>query len=358
MKYFMPILLFIFFLPAIALAQTDTPPASQDGLRLVTSPLPISLVTEPGTTVTTQLKVKNAGLAPETLRIDIMKFNAYEDTGKPALMDLDPTDSFDDWVTFSEPTFTVAPEEWKTVTVSFAVPPEAAFGYYYAFVFTRATDEQPLAPKQTAVVGGTATLVLLEARVPGAKREIAVTQFAADQRVYEFLPTRFTISLKNTGNVHVAPRGNIFLSDWRGKAVALLEVNEGKGNILPNSTRTFESLWSDGFPVYTPLIENGAVVLDENNQPKLELRWDWQQASKLRFGKYTAKLLLVYDDGTRDIPIEGVVSFWVMPWRLFLATLFIALFFFIGLRSTIIKLWRSLFNQPPPPSSSVPASGA
>jgi hypothetical protein len=29
-------------------------------------------------------------------------------------------------------------------------------------------------------------------------------------------------------------------------------------------------------------------------------------------------MLLVYDDGTRDVPIEGAVSFWVMPWRLIL----------------------------------------
>jgi ABC-type glycerol-3-phosphate transport system permease component len=41
----------------------------------------------------------------------------------------------------------------------------------------------------------------------------------------------------------------------------------------------------------------------------------------LRFGKYTAKMLLVFDDGARDVPIEGVVSFWVIPWRLFIAAI-------------------------------------
>ena len=34
--------------------------------------------------------------------------------------------------------------------------------------------------------------------------------------------------------------------------------------------------------------------------------------------KYQAKLLLVYDDGKRDIPLEGTVEFWVVPWRLVL----------------------------------------
>ena len=27
-------------------------------------------------------------------------------------------------------------------------------------------------------------------------------------------------------------------------------------------------------------------------------------------------MTLVYDDGTKDVPIEGEVSFWVVPWGL------------------------------------------
>lgn len=339
----MPLFRFL-LLPLLLIA---FPVSAQEGsLRLVSSPLPISLVTEPGKTVTTQLKVKNAGTETERLKIDILKFNAYEESGKPALMDLDPTDTFDDWVSFSEREFALTPEEWKTVTVTFTVPETAAFGYYYAFVFSRSNEDTELRSQQTAVVGGTATLVLLEARVPDAKREVTLSEFSTDKKVYEFLPTRFTVFLKNTGNVHVAPRGNIFLSDWKGKEVALLEVNEAKGNILPNSTRVFESDWKDGFPVYEPKIENGAVVLDEAGNQTFDLVWDFEQASKLRFGKYNAKILLIYDDGTRDIPIEGYVSFWVIPWRIVGVGIFVALFFFIGIRSTLVKVWRKFFPLP------------
>ncbi|MFZ1627159.1 MAG: hypothetical protein WAT81_05150 [Candidatus Moraniibacteriota bacterium] len=318
--------------------------AQEDSLRIVTSPLPISLVTEPGTSISTELKVKNAGTEPETLKIDILKFSAYEDTGKPELADLEPTDEFVKWVTFSEPTFTALPEEWKTVTATFNVPKEASFGYYYAFVFTRVKDQGDLAPQQTAVVGGTATLVLLEARIPGAKREITVTEFSTDKTVYEFLPVNFTVSLKNAGNVHVAPRGNIFLSQGSNKDIALLELNPGKGSILPESTRVFDTDWADGFPVYEETIENGQVVLDETGAQTYRLTWDFKNASKLRFGKYTATMLLIYDDGTRDIPIEGVVSFWVMPWRLIVGAFFIAIFFLIGMKSTLSKIWRRLFS--------------
>lgn len=332
----------VFFLfPAFSFAQS-----SPTGLRLITSPLPINIVTEPGQTVSTELKVKNGGTGPETLRIDLMKFKAYEEGGKPQLLEREPTDDFLNWVTFSESSFTLAPDEWKTVTATFVVPTTASFGYYYAFVFSRATDGEQVDQKQTALVGGTAVLVLLEARVADAKREVAVAEFSVDKKFYEFLPATFTVKLKNTGNVHIAPRGNIFINQGSTKDIAILEVNSEKGNILPESNRIFNATWEDGFPRYVAKIEDGKTLMDEENNPVLELKWDWNDASKLRFGKYTATLLLIYDDGTHDIPIEGELSFWVLPWRLLIALFIISLFFFIGIRSTVQKIWHKVFRKP------------
>ncbi|MBP7060581.1 MAG: hypothetical protein KBA91_01210 [Candidatus Moranbacteria bacterium] len=336
-SFFLLSALFLFLIASpLAHAQTD------DGLRLITSPLPISLSGEPGTSISTDLKVKNGGLGTETLKVSIMKFRAYEDSGKPQLMEREDGDDYFDWVHFSEPTFTLAPNEWKTVTATFDIPKEAAFGYYYAFVFSRAVDESPVGEKQTAIVGGTAVLVLFEAVVPNAKRQVEVAEFSLDHTFYEFLPTVFTVRLKNTGNVHIAPRGNIFIDRGSQKDITILEINREKGNILPQSNRDFETMWNDGFPVYENDIQDGKVVLDDNGHQKKTLTWDWNNASKLRFGKYTAKMLLIYDDGQRDIPIEGEVSFWVIPWRLIGGGVFILLFTFVGIRSTFKNIWRSI----------------
>jgi hypothetical protein len=76
-----------------------------------------------------------------------------------------------------------------------------------------------------------------------------------------------------------------------------------------------------------------------------ELQWNWADASKLRWGKYTAKLLFVYDDGKRDVPVEGEVSFWVIPWRLVGGGIFVAIFVLIGLKSTLQNLWRKTFGK-------------
>ncbi len=330
--------LFVFFV--ISLFALSVQAQTEGSLNLITSPLPISLTTEPGTSISTDLKIKNGGLADEELKVSLMKFKAYESSGKPQLLEREDGDDFFDWVTFSESKFVLAPNEWKTVTATFNVPKEASFGYYYAFVFSRA-EEEIREEKQTAIVGGTAVLVLLEARVPDAKRQVEVTEFSLDRSFYEFLPASFTVRLKNTGNVHIAPRGNIFIGQGDTKDIALLEINQEKGNIIPNSSRTFDTVWKDGFPVYENKIADGKVVLDENGQAEQKLTWDWNNASKLRFGKYTAKMLLIYDDGQRDIPIEGEVSFWVVPWRLIGGGVFnIALI--VGLIWYIVRLRRKL----------------
>lgn len=309
-------ILFCLSSPALveqALAQT-VPPTGVTDLRLTTSPLPINLKTTPGNTVTATLKVKNDGIKEENIKVTLMKFKADPETGVPRLSDREPGDEYFDWVTFSENNFQLPPNEWKTITATFKVPTTASFGYYYAVVFSRAQENITKAERQTILTGGTATLVLLEAQVPNAKKEIQISSFSADKGIYEFLPAIFSVKLHNSGNVHVVPHGNIFISRG-GKQVAILEINPGKGSILPDSPRNFTEKWIDGFPVWIPKIQDGQTILDEQGNPELELKWDFKDAAKLRFGKYAAKLLLAYDDGQRDVPLEAIVSFWVVPWR-------------------------------------------
>ena len=322
------------FLPVVSRAQSN-------GLSLLTSPLPILMKTTPGVPVTTDIKLRNTGTGEETLKVTLMKFEAYEDTGKPALMDPEPNDEFIKWVKFSEDTFKVAPGEWKTIQATITPPKEASFGYYYAFVFSRANENLTDEERRTALNGGTAVLGLLDVDVPGAKKEITLDKFSLDQSVYEFLPATFKVTLNNKGNVHAAPRGNIFIDKGSEKDVALLEVNKEKGNILPSSKRTFEVQWTEGFPGYTPKIVDDKEVKDEKGNTVMELKWDFKDASKLRFGHYTAKILMIYDDGTHDVPLEGEVSFWVIPWRIIGGGLIILIFIGLGLRSML----RGMFGK-------------
>ncbi len=303
------LLAFLFSFSAV-FAQTGN-----SDLRLTSSPLPINLKVNPGDSITTDIKIKNDGLNTENIKVALMKFKADSNTGAPLLLEREAADNYFDWVTFSENQFQLPGNEWKTIQATINVPATAAFGYYYAIVFSRADQPAITDGQKTVLTGGMATLVLLEAQVPNAKREVQVTDFSVDKQMFEFLPAIFSVKLRNTGNVHVIPRGNIFVTK-SDETIANLEVNPSIGSILPDSPRNFSPEWSDGFPYYATKTQDGQIVKDEQGNPVQELKWDFSQVSKLRFGKYTAEMLLVYDDGQRDVPIEAAVSFWVVPWRL------------------------------------------
>lgn len=315
--------------------------AASDANRfdLTVSPVFLTVSTTPGSTTTQQVKVRNGGPVAEDLAVSLMKFKAYSDTGQPELLNFDPTDDYATWASFSENRFTVAPGEWKTLNVTFTVPPSAGLGYYYAVNFTRANSPTPVA-EGTTLIGSAAVLILLDVEVPEAKRSVELMEFYADHKLYAFLPSTLTLRLKNTGNIHVAPRGNIFIQRSNGTQVALLNINERLGNILPDSERVFTATWDDGFPLYIPKTENGTVLHDKKGRTEMKLKWDFTQTQKIRFGRYTANVLLVFDDGTRDVPIEGTVTFWVVPWPILLAAGLILYFALSGIYHSLKRRLR------------------
>lgn len=308
----------------------------EGSFNLIVSPLPVSLETKPGSTVSTELKFRNAGNVTENVKISVMKFGAEGEDGTPKLLDAEPGDEFMKWVTFSQTRVEAEPNVWKTVKMDINPPSTAAFGYYYAIIFSRDKAEEQIQPQKANLLGAVASLVLLDVQAPGAKREATLTEFSMPKKMYEFLPADFTVRLKNTGNVHVAPRGNIFITQG-GDNQALLEVNLDKGYILPDSARKFTTFWQDGNPVYKIKEAGGKAVLDKNGKQQRFLDWSNFNPSKIRFGKYNARLVMVYNDGTRDVPVEGTVSFWVIPWRILGVLLLVLLFVGAGLYATIIR---------------------
>ena len=326
------------FAPALAQAADPKP------LNLITSPLPINLRVDPGKSVTTELRVKQGSGTDERLKVTLMKFAAFGDEGKPKLLDRSPGDEYFDWVKFDKTTFAAPNNVWQTVKMTINVPKSAAFGYYYAVVFSREGDDARQTGNTNAINGGSAVLVLLDAYVPGAKRSVAIDGVTSEHGIYEFLPATFKVSLRNTGNVHVVPHGNVFIMKGK-KQIAALSLNGEQGNILPGSKRIYQQDWTDGFPHFEKVVQDGKVVLDKNNKPKMKLVWgDSGSGGKvfkphLRMGHYTAHVFAVYDDGVRDVPLEAEVSFWVIPWKFFLTIIvaLVALFFLVRLGLHLYK---------------------
>jgi hypothetical protein len=329
----------VFLAIVSTIACTPTAHAQSSAVNLQISPLPIILDVKPGNSVGVDLRVRNASAQTVKLKTSVRPFSTEGPSGRIVFRDPRPSDDFVNWISFSKSLFDAPGGQWQTVHMNVDVPKDAAFGYYWAVQFELANPPKA-APGTTSIRGAVAIFVLLNADAPGAKRSVQVTSFTTDKKSYEFLPVNFNVAVHNNGNVHLAPHGNIFIK--RGsKDIASLEINHAGGYVLPGAGRVLSSEWRDGFPVYAnSLGPDGQPQRDKDNRIKKHLSWDFSHANRLRFGHYTAQLLLVYNDGVRDVPVSGSVSFWVIPWRLLGGILIVVVLMGIGLWSSLRKSTR------------------
>jgi len=327
--------------PGAFAADADT----GSNFNLTSSPLAVNLAARPGATVTTPLRVQNTGDQSETINVSLQKFGAFGTGGMPTIEAPSESDDFIKWASFSKTSFKAEPGQWTDITMTLKVPRTAAFGYYYAVVFS--TDQKRpefTDGRRTGVNGAVASLVLLDVNALGAKRELTIEDFISVKKIYEYAPASFEIKVKNPGNVHTIPSGNIFISRSAGSEIlSTLSINPGQGNVLPGSERLFTVNWDDGWPVFADKRINGQVISDEDGKPVKQLDWSSNNLNKFRFGKYTASVTLVYNDGTNDVPIEGTVSFWIIPWKILgvsLIVLLLVLYAFYVLGRNIVRRLR------------------
>lgn len=327
------------FVPKV-LGQSNSPTGA---FNISTTPVVGNLETKPGASTSMKIQVRNNNLTSERIKVSILKFTSNDQDGSPQLLDPDQNDEFLKWVNFSETSFNAEPNVWKTIDLTINAPSTAAFGYYYAAVFTR--DETGSQNSTTNLTGAVAIPILLNVKAPGEVRKSDITQFKSNQNVYEFLPAKFTVKLKNDGNTHVAPRGNVFITKG-GKNIATLEVNQAKGNILPGTERQFTTDWSDGSPSYKLNEVDGKVVLKDGKQTT-KLDWGKFDLGELRFGKYHAKVAMVYNDGTSDVSTEAELDFWVIPWRIIGVSLLFILLVAGGVWALLVRPVRKGIKKLP-----------
>src|ERR1035437_3045198 len=308
-KLLLPLLLltlaiFLLFLPSKSFAQTS-------GYDMTVSPVFFDLTGDPGTTITTKVRIRNNTNSPVPIKLGVEKI-VGDQNGNITLKD--NNDQTLSWIKFPESSIVTKPLEWTDVPFSIDIPKDAAYGYYWEVSFSQ-DKNSPLAKSGVNLTGAAAVPILLNIIKAGAKAVAKIVDFSVKNFVTEYLPTDFTIKVQNTGNIHVKPHGNIFISDGRNKDLAIIDVNSGLGNVIPNSSRIFTASWNNGFLVEQPVLQDGQPKLDKNGKPMQTLQINWNKVTSFRIGKYTANLLLVFDNGKRDVPLQSTITFWVFPYK-------------------------------------------
>ena len=309
---------------------------SDSASSLTTSPVSLDLSAKPGQAVTTELQVMNNKAKPETVSVHLEEFKAAGISGEANIYKPAPGDASKDWVHFSENSFTADPGAWNKITMTITLPPTATLGYYYAVLFTPNTTT---VPQPNTVKGSNAILVLVNTNSGSESKRLQINSFTSLKSVYQFLPATFNVLVRNSGNIHLIPQGDIFISRTpNGHPIDSLPLNNGEGNVLPDSSRQFQVQWKNGLASYGPKVVAGKVATDSKGEPVQELQWNTSKSlSSLRFGKYYAHLVLGYNNGITDVPLNAYVSFWVVPWELLLL---IALVIVLVVALFVSAFWR------------------
>ncbi len=271
---------------------------------LTISPFLLERQMQKGDTTEEIIDITNTSSRALPVVVTVNDFYPQGDNGEPIFLDAgkgDPHYSLSSWLKIeSNPKPILQPGEKTSINFSITPPADAEDGGHYGallFTFQGGTAEGSAVAVTQKL--GAIILVKLGKAVTGG----TISEFKTTKSFYEYAPVDFLTKFKNSGNVHVKPRGGIVITNWFGRKVATVLVNENANNVLPNSERLFNSTWNTGFA----------------------------------FGHYKAEAQLVYDD-TGTI-VTSVTYFWIIPWKITLLIAFI-LFLLIALVSWAMRSYN------------------
>lgn len=330
----------LIFISAILLFNSSSQVLAQEksNFDVTVSPTFVESSAKPGSTINQTVRLRN-NTNSQIQVVPEVKIMGGDEAGELTIKET--KEAHLTWLTVKADPITLRPNEWSTVPFLITIPDNASYGYYWALSFTanNASKDQLTGTTLNASI---VVPVLLTVNKPGAITEGKFLDFKTDSATYEYPPIEFLTQFQNTGNVHIRPRGNIFIKDFFGRTVATLNVNENQGSILPALKRTFTTTWKDGFVTYEPKLNDGEAVIGKDGKPEREMKIHFQKLLDLRIGKYTATSLLLVSGQDRDYTYEKSISFFVFPWKIVLVIIGIVIFVGIGLFTTSRSIARKV----------------
>lgn len=285
---------------------------SASGLRI--SPTRAVVSVEKGSTGEAKFNIKNVTGGTVTVKAVLNDFDPQDDgSPKPLAEGQSNAASIKNLITLPAD-LTLDADQAVDVTIPIAVPENQAPGAYYGVVLFQGLPVSAAEDSgQVSLTGSVGGIVLISVpgeikesmqlvsikagrATPGSNNEIRLSNIFAQPF------DRIQIRVNNTGNSFLKPFGKVSVTDWRGKEVAVYEMNDTdpRSNVLPSSQRVFT---------------------DEISGVKLP-------------GRYTITAGIAYGDGG-DV-LTQKVNVWYLPvWLVIVGVVVVALVVF-----GLMKLFR------------------
>lgn len=274
----------------------------------VVGPGKADVTIDPGASSVTNITVTNRTGETRRFQLSVEDAAGSRDTEQSIVLlgdDRGPY-SLKDYVSVPSETFELDHNQRAVIPVTIQVPADAEPGGLYGSVLVETLAQEAVAGDGTSAVPQSAIIArigtLFFVTVPGdVERNGALADVTTipERTYFESGPITFGILFENNGPIHLAPYGDVRITNMIGEEVGFVALEPWFA--LPNSLRLREVTWN----------------------------------RELLFGRYIATVNVnrSYD----DIVDTQQVVFWVLPWKIILA-IFIALF-------VLFYLFRSFFRN-------------
>ena len=330
------------FAGVVALAPA-APAEAQSSASLSIVPKKTYLI-EPGKDVKDTLVIRNLDSQnPLELSLRVVDFTFTDNGGTPKLF-LDENAPQTTWslkpYTTIPKTVSVAPSASKTIDISVAIPANHGAGSYYSAIIYGTTS-----PDGGNVGLSASGVTLVFTTIPGKVSEDLIlkklgaydtTIKGGDLSGYKLFnekePRSIGYTLQNNGNVTEAPVGTIKLKDIFGRETTIDDVNPSGSLALIGQTRT-----------YTTCIKSASQQVDFNGSRSTAASC---VSPGLWPGYYRVSLDVFYgQNGNTTKEVNGVASFWYLPWWFVIAFLILLVIIAIVIWRLVVKI-RSIIYGP------------
>lgn len=236
---------------------------------------------EPGESRDFSVTVSNLSSTEQTLYLFTRNISGVRAGGVPifAAENAEVTGyEITEWVSLPESEIVIDGNSSRQISFTISVPDNASPGSHFGGVFV--SVEPPRLRSSGAAIGYEVASIL-SIRVAGEAVEKAqIRSFSTNNFIYGSPNVEFTAVIENQGNVLLRPNGPLEITNMFGSVVATLNFNENLAGVFPMTERPFDLVWED---------------------------------EGTGFGRYEARLSLIYGSQGKNQTVTNTVSFWVLP---------------------------------------------
>ncbi len=290
----------ILLLPVIILLLSVHPLFAQTSLSIGVAPTSKVLKLSPGETYSDEIVYWNLSQEAGTYRVFISGFQQIENQPGTAVILTEEEDALVDysaskWVTVSKDILELEPNKNIKLQYTIKVPTDTTNGEFNVEIFLISENayQQQGTAAFTNLAAGTPILIQIgDDYVQNAE----LLRFIADKKVYEKINVDFLTTIKNLGDMHITPTGEILIENIFGQEVARIPFNKNAKSLLRDTLGNYTDNWTQsGY-----LSPNKAIAV----------------------GPMKAKLMVTYRSFQPGFAVLGSeATFWIIPWKIILAIL-------------------------------------